>query len=363
MLLTTLFKKLTTLVTIALLAIGASFVHVELVLAASLTSLSNTQSSVQQSTLSDHTIQFVTPTGLTAGQTITITFPAGYTMGTFNVNNLDLATSTSATCSGFSDAQLQAGAASALTWGTSQSSQTITLTSGTAVIPANRCIQIQIGSNATFGATGVSQITNPGTPGTYEITIAGTFGDTGSISTYIVPDDTVSMTGTVQQSLTFTISTTTIYFGNLSSGGAKFASSTNTAGDSAETIAHTLAISTNAPFGFAITVRGDTLTSQQNSLNTITAIGAVAASSTPGTEQFAIRATESGGTGVTVDDTYRFSTSYGFDASSSTPSLFATGSGVTNTSTLSLRYLANVAGITEAGIYAANLTYVATANF
>ena len=122
-------------------------------------------------------------------------------------------------------------------------------------------------------------------------------------------------------------------------------------------------MSTNAPYGFAVTVRGDTLTSQQNSLNTITAVGGTAASSTPGTEQFALRATESGGTGVTLDPTYSAATSYGFDASSTTPSSLASGTGVTTTSTISLRYLANIAAITEAGTYAANLTYVATANF
>jgi hypothetical protein len=179
----------------------------------------------------------------------------------------------------------------------------------------------------------------------------------------ILNDDQVAVTGTVAQSLTFTISTSTIYFGTLSSGAAKFASSTNTSGDSTETIAHTLAVSTNAASGFTITVRGQTLTSQENSANTITAIGGTAASSTAGTEQFAIRATESGGSGVTVDPTFSAATSYGYDATATTSATFATGSGATPASTLSLRYLANIAAITEAGTYAATLTYVATANF
>lgn len=344
------------------LGVGVSLVHVNLVSALALNNLSNTQSSLKANQLSDHTIQFVTPSGIAAGEDIQITFPVGYNLGSFNVTNVDFGTSTSASCTTFSQETL-AGAPSGLTWGVSQASQTLTILSGTATIPANRCVQIKIGSNATFGGAGVSQIVNPGTPGLYIITIGGSFGDTGSISTYIVPEDTVSLTGTVQQSLTFTISTTTIYFGDLLSGSAKFASSTNTAGDTVDTTAHTLGVSTNAPYGFAITVRGDTLISQQNSNNTITAVGAVAASSTPGTEQFAIRATESGGTGVTIDSTYSQPTSYGFDASTSTPSLFATGTGVTLTSTISVHYLANVAAITEAGTYSTNLTYVATANF
>lgn len=356
------FTSITSFLTIASIVLGASLVHIELAVAAALTTLSNTQSSVKVSTLSDHTIQFVTPTGVAAGTNISITFPAGYTMGSFAVNNVDFATSTSATCSGFSDATL-AASASGLTWGVAQAGQVVTITSGTAVIPANRCIQIEIGSNATFGGAGVSQITNPATPGLYEITLGGTFGDTGSISTSIITNDTVAMTGTVQQSLTFTISTSTIYFGNLGSAGPKFASSTNTSGDTSETIAHSLAVSTNAASGFALTARGQTLTSLQNPANTISAVGAVATALATGTEQFAIRITESGGTGITLDPTFSGATSYGYDGTATTSTLLASGSGVTPTSTYSLRYLANIAAITEAGTYAANLVYVATANF
>ncbi len=349
-------------VTIISIVLGVSIVHVELAHAAALSSLSDTQSSLKVSTLSDHTIQFVTPTGLSAGQGISITFPSGYATGTFAIANFDLATSTSASCVTFQDAAIQSGAASGNTWGVTQATATVYLTSGTATIPANRCVQVQIGANATSGATGVSQITNPASPGSYALTIrAGA--DDGTITQNIITNDTVIVSATVQQSLTFTISTTTIYFGNLGSGAAKFASSTNTAGDTTETIAHTLAISTNAPSGYNITIRGDTLTSQQSALNTITAMGATAASSTIATEQFGIRATVSGGTGATVDATFSAATSYGFDASSTTPATLATGSGSTNTSTYSLRYVANIAGTTEAGTYVASLIYVATANY
>jgi hypothetical protein len=348
--------------TILSIIFGASILHVELAYAAALTTLSDTQSSVKASALSDHTIQFVTQTGVAASGTIAITFPAGYVMGTSTLNNVDFATSTSGSCSGFVDGDLALSPANG-TWGYSTSSQTITFTSGTGVIPANRCIQVRIGSNAVYGGQGVTQIANPSSPGAYSITIGGTFGDTGTISTYIVPDDTIAVTGTVQQSLTFTISTTTIYFGTLGAGAAKYASSTNPSGDSAETIAHTLAVGTNAPSGFALSVRGQTLTSQQNSNNTISAIGSSAASSTAGTEQFGLRATESGGVGTAVAAPYSFPTSYGYGATATTSSTLATGSGSTPTSTYSLRYVANVGAITEAGIYAANLLYVATANF
>ena len=335
---------------------------IQVVFAAALSSLSDTQSSLKVSTVSDHTIQFVTPTGIAAGQGITITFPAGYATGTFAIANFDFATSTSATCSGFVDAPVNT-TPSGLTWGISVATSTVYITSGTATVPANRCIQIRIGSNAISQASGTSVITNPSSPGAYSIAIAGSFGDNGTITNNIITNDTVSVSATVQQSITFTISTTTIYFGNLGTGAAKFASSTNTAGDAAETIAHTLGVSTNAPSGYTLSIRGQTLTSQQNASNTIAFIGATAASSTPNTEQFGIRATSTGGTGATIDLTYRFTTSYGYDATATTSATFATGSGSTDTTTFGLRYVANIGGTTEAGTYVASVVYVATANF
>jgi hypothetical protein len=347
------------------IVLGASFIQVELAYAAALSTLSDTQSSVKVSVLSDHIIQFITPTGVVAGGTTTITFPAGYAMGTFNVNNFDFATSTTGTCTGLVDGTLAASPSNG-TWGVAQVGQVITFTSGTGVIPANRCIQIKIGSNATFGATGVTQIANPASANTYVIAAtAGAAGspDTGSITVNIISDDTVSVTGTVQQTLTFTISTSTIYFGNLGSGAAKYASSTNTAGDSLETIAHNLVISTNAPSGYNLSIKGQTMTSQQNASNTITAMGATATASSTGIEQFGIRATVSGGTGAVVDPTYASTTAYGFDATATTSTPLAVGSGATNASTYSLRYIANISALTEAGTYTANLVYVATANF
>jgi hypothetical protein len=224
-------------------------------------------------------------------------------------------------------------------------------------------VQIRIGSNAISQASGTTQIANPASPGAYAVTIAGTFGDTGTITQNIITNDTVVMTASVNQSITFAISTTTIYFGTFGSGAAKFASSTNSSGDAAETIAHTLAVSTNAPSGFTLSVRGATLTSQQNASNTITAIGASAASSTAGTEQFGIRATEAGGVGTSIAAPFNFGTSYGYNGTATSSAILETGTGSTPTSTSSVRYLANISSITEAGTYVANLVYVATANF
>jgi len=351
------------LLTLAVVLLGAVAYKIQPVLAAALQNLSDTQSSLKISTLSDHTIQFVTQSGVGAGQSISITLPAGYATGTFAIANFDFATSTSASCSGFSNEPLQSGAASGATWGVTLATSTLTIISGTATVPANRCVQIRVGSNATFGGTGTSTWTNPSTPGAYVINFSGSFGDTGYVTEDIKTDDTIVMSGTVNQSLTFTISTSTLYFGILGAGAAKFASSTNTAGDTAETIAHTLAVGTNAPSGFTLAVRGQTLTSQQNLSNTIDFIGAIAASSTVGTEQFGFRASETGGLGVTVSTPFSSATSYGYNATATSSATLAVGTGSTPTSTFSLRYVTNIGAITEAGTYSASLVYVATANF
>lgn len=205
------FKKsvltsITSFLVILSIALGASIVHVELAVAASLSSLSDTLSSVKVNTTADHTIQFVTPSGLTAGQSMSITFPNGWNLGSIGATSTDFATSTSATCSGFTNAFLANGAASGLTWGVATTSQTISITSGTAVIPANRCVQIKIGTNAVFQASGTSQITNPSSATTSVLLIGGSFADNGVISVNIIPDDTVAMTGVVAQTFSFTIS-------------------------------------------------------------------------------------------------------------------------------------------------------------
>lgn len=332
------------------------------VFAASLSSLSDTQTSIKVNVVSDHTIQFVTPTGVAAGLDVSITFPVGWNLGNINASSTDFATSTSATCSGFTDALIKNGAASGLTWGVSTTTQSVTITSGTAVIPANRCVQIRFGTNAISQASGTAQITNPSSATSSVLLIAGTFGDNGSITTNIITNDTVAVTATVAQSFTFSISTSTIFFGALSNT-AKFASSTNPLGDGAETIAHTLAVSTNAPSGYTITIKGQTLTSLQSATNTISAIGGAAASSSPNTEQFGIRATVSGGTVAAVSSPYSFATSYGYNATATTSAILATETSAANTTTYSLRYLANIAPLTEAGTYVANIVYVATANF
>jgi hypothetical protein len=340
---------------IAAVALISSF-GVMSVYAASLTSLSDTLSSAKINTVSNHDFSFVTPTGVASGQTIIITFPsdfsipAGLTYADVDVSD--------------DGAQINLAASpSGATAGVVRTSATVlTFTNGTTAVAGGSVIRIKIGTNATNQSTGTFQITNATTIGSKAIGITGTFTDTGTTTVQLITNDTVTVSATVDQSITFSISSNSINFGTLSSGAARYASSTNAAGDSVDTVAHNLQVSTNAPSGYTITVQGGWLTSQQNASNLITANVTPATSST-GSEQFGIYATKSGGVNGTIAASYATASTFGYTATTTTAATFASGTTSTNTETYALHYIANVAATTEAGTYSTGLVYVGTANF
>lgn len=164
---------------------------------------------------------------------------------------------------------------------------------------------------------------------------------------------------TTLQSLTFTISTSTIYLGTLLPSGTRYASSTNVTGDSIETEAHTFSVNTNASNGYSVSARGQTLTSGSN---VIAAIGGTATTSQVGVEQFGIRLVAFGGSGTSTSP-YNGS-GFAFASTATTSSQVASASvGDNATTTFSLRYVANVAPTTQAANYTTSIIYVVTANF
>lgn len=226
--------------------------------AANVTSYSDTLSDSGPGVASNHTIQFTTPTGVTAGQTIVITFPDGasdFNLSTIGAEDIDLASTTG-------DYSVQNGAASGQTWGVATSTFSITLTSGTAVLSPNATVTIEIGTHATFGGGSQSQIVNPVTAGqSYPINVtAGSGADSGETLVAIV--ETVLVTASVDTLFNFAVTgvagsqsvngeTTTgsstynsIPFGLLEDGNAS-------------TAAQDLTVITNARSGFVVTVQTD----------------------------------------------------------------------------------------------------------
>ncbi len=328
--------------------------------AASLTNLSDTMSSAKIGVVSNHSFVFTTPTGIAAGSTTVITFSTEFGIHP-SLTFADVDINVGGPYSGSST--LAAAPAGATVGVVRTSSTTLTITNGTSAIAPASTVYIRIGTNAINQSVGTFQVFNATTTGNKAIGIGGNMSDNGTTTVNMISNDTVQISAIVPQALTFSISSNSIAFGNLSSASTKYASSTNAGGDSKDTVAHTLAVSTNAPSGYTITVQGQTLTSQQNALNTITAIGSTAAATSTGNEQFGIYATKSGGVNGTIDPTFAAGPSYGYDGTATTSVTFASGSTPTNTETYSLHYAANIAGLTEAGTYSANLVYVGTANY
>lgn len=162
---------------------------------------------------------------------------------------------------------------------------------------------------------------------------------------------------TEEQTVSFSISHTALDFGQLSVSSARYA--TNAGGGSGTaTDAHQLVAATTAQNGYVITVQGGTLT---NGLHTITAIGGTNTASAPGTEQFGMRLTSTGGYGA-VSAPYGDS-GYAYAATASTTSTIATSSAASAATTFAVRYMANISTMTEPGTYTTAITYVMTGRF
>jgi hypothetical protein len=247
-------RGIATLLAIALVlwAVGAHMFSVAE--AANLTYIKDTLSDSAPGSVSNHTIQFLSPTGLSAGQAITITFPNGFNIATSGVNHASVDLAIAGT-----DQTLATSSAGA-TWGVSTTSQNLIITSGTSIIAPNATVTIEIGTNATFGVTGNAQVTNPTATSSYEFTTTVGSADTGQFRVAII--ENVLVTANVNTTLTFTVngtSTATVN-GSPTTTGA----STNTtlpfgtlSANISKTLGQDLTVATNARNGYIVTVEQD----------------------------------------------------------------------------------------------------------
>ncbi len=220
--------------------------------AANVRLVSDTLSDSAPSVPSNHTISFVTPTGVNSGESITINFSNGpFVLGNVAFDDVDI------TDDGTDLSVDTSCATDEVSFATSTNQIILTMCPGTS-LPPNGTTTIQIGTNATFGATGNAQLTNPAV-GSYEIDITAGSADSGSTRVAIISP--VVVTAAVDTSFTFTVSgvatgtvnqepitgstsATAIPFGVLTQG-------------TATTSAQELSVSTNASYGFAVTVQVD----------------------------------------------------------------------------------------------------------
>jgi hypothetical protein len=247
-------RVVATLVASAVLLTSIGFYNIAQ--AANLTSVSDTLSDSDLSSASNHTILATVPAGsagVTAGQTVTVTFPAGFVLTGVTSADIDFAINGSE--------QTLAGAPAGATWGAAIAGQVLTLTSGTGVVTAGQIIRIRVGTNAVTGGTGTQQIDNPGTAGSYELRITAGTADSGRTRVAII--DNVVVSAIVDTTFTFTITgvaTSTVINGAPATTGSTSPTAINfarIAANTDEVLGQRLNVTTNAIGGFTVTVAQD----------------------------------------------------------------------------------------------------------
>lgn len=125
-------------------------------------------------------------------------------------------------------------------------------------------VEIEIGTNATFGSAGNDQITNPSAAGSNQHTIAGTVdpgtGTDASFATATTEDDQVTLSASVDATITFDVDTGTTNTANNNGPHTvalgTLSSSTLTTSDQSAINSIFIDISTNAVAGAVVQVRG-----------------------------------------------------------------------------------------------------------
>ncbi len=291
--------------------------------------------------------------GATTTYTFTFTVPSGTTLQSFEAVICTTASSTCTTPSGFdnststlSSQPTNLGDASGWTVNTSTAGKLRIKKTGNSAAPTGS-------QTVVFG-----NVVNPSATNSTFYARLATYSDdawTTGVDIGTVASSTagqITVTASVDETLTFTLSSATVALGTLT---------TSTTGSGTST----MSAATNANSGYAITVNGTTLTS---GANTITALASQTASS-QGASQFGINlkanATPSVGSNVsgtgsgTATSNYNTADQFRFVTGDSV----ASASAPTNSNTYTVSYIANVAGSTKPGSYSTTLTYIATATF
>lgn len=313
-------KRISTLALMLVLVFGLT----PTVLAAPLSSLSNTLTRLKTSETASHTVVFTTPSGISNGQTVTLTFPSSsFTMG-----------------ASLSGVTINGGAVTSASW----SAPTLTITaSASSTVSAGNVATIVIPNN---------QITNPSTPDTYLITIGGTFGDTGKIAIAILENEQIPVTASVNPTISLAITNTALALGILDSGTISTSDYNN------------IVIGTNGSGGYTITVRGYGNGASDGLYNfgANKLIGSSATTLSAGTEGYGGQCNKVSGNG-TCAASYNYSTNQVGELGMAAATFASYNQKPTGSDTFQIRVKAAISTSTEAGSYSDTLTIIGTANF
>lgn len=228
---------------------------------------------------------------------------------------------------------------------------------------AGSVVTIEVGTNATASGTGSNQITNPAA-NVYDIDVAGTFGDTGKMKVAVLAAVTVS--ATIAETLTFSISDTAIGMGAMATGDVYFATADESGATSEQgsDLPTKLTVTTNASNGVTITMHdvgnGSGSAGLYKSAVTTKLIAAVAATAvSAGSEGYAVYGKDASGLTIAA----------GFDGGSSastittSPQTFASTAGAVSSADVDVQPKVGMAGDTLAGSYSDTLIFVATPSY
>jgi len=329
----------------------------QVVKAAALTALSDTMSRLADSTptavYSDHTIRFTTSTGAgDVGDTIEITMPTGFAIGTVDYTDMDLSHGAS---TGYETEETLAATADATSWGASFTGQVLSLehpTNGAnGDITGGDKVIVEIGLNASGGNV---QIQNHATAATYTISIGGDFGDSGKIAIVILANDQFTVTGTVDPTITFSLDNTSTNFSTI---GTSVVTSTPNI---------VLTVSTNAGTGYTITIRDAGNTTNPGLYNSDAAfmIGSADYSYANSADLGSVAGygIQCSSASAACQSPYNVSGNNvgGYEL---TATNFATYGGAADGHTITVTSKAKVTGSTPAGTYNDTVTVIATGNF
>jgi len=342
---------------IVILGLAACVVSPLSVEAAQVTNRSVLLGSSAASAVTTHAVSFTTAT---AGAIQSISFQYCTTPYSACTTPAGLST-TAATIAG------QSGATGFTMVNTANGTPYLTRSNGTSV-GASTAVSYTLGN-----------ITNPSAPNTEYYIRISTFASTdttgGATDTGVVVFDTANqivVSGTMPESLVFCVGTSGTDCTTITGTAVDLGTFSPTATNTGTSV---MSASTNASFGYVITLVGATLTSGSNTIppmgtQTINSAGcSPSCTSSTGTSQFGtnVRAntTPSVGTDVTGtgsgvgSGTYNNVNNFRFFSGDTVAS--ATGPTAANVFTNS--YMVNVGGQQAAGVYTATMTYICTATF
>jgi hypothetical protein len=350
--------------------------------AATITSAKATLGRIKESTANEYgTIQFATPTGIQNGTSddIILTFSADFTLAAEVAANFDIELGDSSNCAtaSYTDETIVLTAADATDWSLDVTGNVITLEPETDQdLVAGRCMRLVWGTAATTGGTGsASTITNGAEDDDDTIVISGGFGDTGTITVDIIDEDQVTVTATVNQSITFDLDTSVADGENEGAQSVALGVITTTdtrVSGTTDNINMIIAEGdTNATGGMTVTVRN---TNGANGLVSTSVpgdnIGSADGTIADGTENYGLCVITVGLSGFTIDTPYAGNTCATNSESNVIEGLTTTGESIlTTTAPVSAAHAeisvnGAIAGTTVAhSDYTDTLTFVATATF